>query len=107
MCGTPTARRAIRYSTASALSVRRSVKADGYRWKNQLSALGHRPVAKIDTPEVQRWLDTISGLGARSHALIQLKSLLRFAASRGLAETHAITITAAPVAANPELPQAG
>ena len=37
------------------------------------SALGHRPAAKIDTPEVQRWLDTIQGLGARSHALINSK----------------------------------
>ena len=73
-----------------------SIKADGYRWKNQLSRLGHRPVAKIDTPEVQRWLDTIFGLGARSHALIQLKSLLRFAASRGLADTHKIAITPRP-----------
>ena len=73
-----------------------SIKADGYRWKNQLSRLGERPVGQIDTPEVQRFLDTVSGLGARSHALIQLKSLLNFAASRGLAQPHKITIAPRP-----------
>ena len=73
-----------------------SIKTDGYRWKNQVSRLGHRPAAQIDTPEVQRWLDTIQGLGARSHALVQLKSLLGFAASRGLADIHKITLTPRP-----------
>jgi integrase len=73
-----------------------SIKVDRYRWKNQVSRLAHRPAGAITTTEVQRWLDTIEGLGARSHALIQLKSLLNFAASRGLAETHKIALTPRP-----------
>lgn len=73
-----------------------SVKIDTYRWKKHLARLGHRPVGKIDTPEVQRWLDTISGLGARSHALILLKSLLNFATSRGLSDTQKITLRPRP-----------
>jgi integrase len=73
-----------------------SIKADAYRWKNQLVRLADRPVGKIDTPEVQRWLDGISGLGARSHALIQLKSMLKFADSRGLAQTQKINIKPRP-----------
>jgi hypothetical protein len=65
-----------------------SIKADAYRWKNQLVRLADRPVGKIDTPEVQRWLDGISGLGARSCALIQLS---RCSTSRPRArETHKI-----------------
>ena len=73
-----------------------SIKADFYRWKNSLALWPIDPLARSTTPEVQRWLDTIAGLGARSHALIQLKSLLNFAASRGLAETHKIALTPRP-----------
>jgi integrase len=86
------------YPLLNKIGVKRqsSIKADAYRWKNQLSRLADRPAGKIDTPEAQRWLDNISGLGARSHALIQLKSMLNFARSRGLAETHKITIKPRP-----------
>ena len=68
-----------------------SIKTADYLWKH-VSRLGHRPVAKIDTPEVAKWLDTIQGVGARSMALVQLKGLLRFAEQRNLAQVHKIGI---------------
>src|SRR5262249_61330232 len=73
-----------------------SVKTDGYRWRKHFQRIEHEPAAAFDTARTQRWLDTIAGLGARSHALILLKGLLSFGASRGLCDPHRITITARP-----------
>jgi integrase len=83
----------------NAIGVKRasSVKTDTYRWQKHFTRIEHEPAASFDTARTQRWLDSIvTGLGARSHALIMLKGLLSFGASRGLCEPHRITITARP-----------
>jgi integrase len=73
-----------------------SVKTDSYRWQKHFTRIEHEPASNFTTARTQRWLDTIPGLGARSHALILLKGLLSFGASRGLCDPHRITITARP-----------
>jgi integrase len=73
-----------------------SVKTDTYRWQKHFTRIAEEPPADFDDPRTQRWLDTIPGLGARSHALIMLKGLLSFGASRGLNDPHRLTITARP-----------
>jgi integrase len=86
------------YPLLNAIGVKRasSVKTDTYRWKKHLTRIEHEPAAAFDTPRTQRWLDTVPTLGARSHALILLKGLLSFGASRGLCDPDRITITARP-----------
>lgn len=54
--------------------------------------LGDEVVSEIDTAKVQRWLDGISSEGQKSHALVLLKSLLTYAASRAISKTNAIDI---------------
>jgi integrase len=72
-----------------------TIKADTDRFNARVKpALGDEAVGRIDTARVRRWLDTIRSQGQRSHSLILLKSLLSFAASRGLATPHKIAITA-------------
>ena len=73
-----------------------SIKADAGRWRKHFTRIADEPAAAFDVPRTQRWMDTIAGLGARSHALIMLKGLLSFGASRGLNEPHKITLTARP-----------
>lgn len=73
-----------------------TIRSDGYRWSKHLSRIGHLAVAKIDTPTVQRFLDTLTGHDTRSHALLMLKGLLRFAKSRGLTDVQEIAIAARP-----------
>jgi integrase len=73
-----------------------SIQGDQHRWRKHFSRIEHEPAGTFDTPRTQRWLDSIEGLGARSHALIMLKGLLSFGASRGLCEPHKITLTARP-----------
>jgi integrase len=86
------------YPLLNAIGIKRasSIKGDGYRWKKHFTRIEQEPAANFDTARTQRWLDTIPGLGARSHALIMLKGLLSFGASRGLCDPHRITITARP-----------
>jgi integrase len=71
-----------------------SIKADRYRWGKHFRSIEHEPAKVFDTPRTQRWMDSIEGLGARSHALMLLKALLAFGASRGLCERHQIDIAA-------------
>jgi integrase len=73
-----------------------SVAGDQHRWRKHFTRIEAEPAAVFDTQHTQRWLDSIEGLGARSHALIMLKGLLSFGASRGLCDPHRITITARP-----------
>ena len=71
-----------------------TIKADVDRYTARLRpALGAIPAAFIDTRAVQRFLDTIKSEGQRSHCLVQVKALLAYATSRGLAETQKIMIT--------------
>jgi integrase len=71
-----------------------SVVTDGLRWSKHFvrGGIADEAAADFDTPRTQRWLDTIAGLGARSHALILLKALIGFGASRGLCDPHRITL---------------
>jgi integrase len=69
-----------------------TIKADTYLWNAHVSRLKNEPVSAIDEPRMQRFLDRIEGYGARSHALILTRTLLKFAKSRGLAETQRIDI---------------
>src|SRR5262245_46876666 len=73
-----------------------SITADEYRWGKHLQRIEHEPATAFDSQRTQRWLDSIPTLGARSHALILLKGLLSFGASRGLCDPHRISITARP-----------
>jgi integrase len=86
------------YPLANAIGVKRasSIKIDDYRWKNHFTRIADEAAADFDTARTRRWLDTIEGLGAQSHALVMLKSLITFGASRGLCEPHRITLTARP-----------
>ena len=74
-----------------------SIKTETYRWnKHFADKIAHEPPANFDDVRVQRWLDGIKGVGAKSHCLITLKGLLSFGASRGMCERHRITLTATP-----------
>ena len=73
-----------------------SIAGDQHRWNKHFTRIADEPAGDFDTARTQRWLDTISGLGARSHALIMLKGFLSFGASRGLCQPHRITLTARP-----------
>jgi integrase len=73
-----------------------TIKADKYLWNAHVSKLRNEPASAIDEPRMQRFLDQIEGYGARSHALILTRTLLKFAKSRGLAETLRIDIKSRP-----------
>jgi integrase len=75
-----------------------SVATDGLRWSKHFvrAGIADEAAADFDNARTQRWLDTIAGLGARSHALILLKSLIGFGASRGLCDPHRITLAGRP-----------
>lgn len=74
-----------------------SIKTETYRWnKHFANKIAHEPPANFDDVRVQRWLDGIKGVGAKSHSLIHLKGLLSFGASRGMCDRHKITLTATP-----------
>jgi integrase len=82
----------------NAIGVKRpsSIAGDAHRWRKHFTRIADEAAADFDTPRTQRWLDSIEGLGAQSHALIMLKGLLSFGASRGLNDPHHITLTARP-----------
>ena len=64
-----------------------SIKTETYRWnKHFADKIAHEPPANFDDVRVQRWLDGIKGVGAKSHCLITLKGLLSFGATRGMCE---------------------
>jgi integrase len=86
------------YPLASGHGVKRasSIKVDGYRWAKHFARIGGEPATNFDDPRTQRWLDTIAGMGAGAQALLMLKTLLSFGASRGLCDPHKITLTARP-----------
>ncbi|MDX0491551.1 tyrosine-type recombinase/integrase [Sinorhizobium medicae] len=68
-----------------------TIDADVNRWTKHVEpTLGKEPVSTIDEARMQRWLDTIGSDGQRSHCLTLVKSIIGFAKSRGLAETHEI-----------------
>ncbi|QIG50386.1 site-specific integrase [Nordella sp. HKS 07] len=72
-----------------------TIKRDTDRYNYRIKPmLGGEAVSRIDTARVRRWLDTIEADGQRNHSLVLLKSLLSFAASRNLATTQAIAISA-------------
>jgi integrase len=73
-----------------------TIKADEYLRNAHVSKLKNEPASAIDEPRMQRFLDRIEGYGARSHALILTRTLLKFARSRGLAETQRIDIKSRP-----------
>ncbi len=73
-----------------------SIEGDRHRWNKHFTRIAHEPAADFDGPRTQRWLDTIAGTGARSHALIMLKGFLSFGTARGLCQPHRITLTAKP-----------
>jgi integrase len=74
-------------------TIRKDKDRYSFRLKDQLGAV---PIAHIDTPVVQRWLDKFATEGARSHALALLKSLLTFSITRGIATAHRIDIACSP-----------
>ena len=66
------------YPLLNGIGFKRRIQRQGRRLSLEKPAVSPwriGPQARSTTVEVQRWLDTIPGLGARSHALIQLKSL--------------------------------
>ena len=72
-----------------------TIKADRSRYRRHFrNEIGRTAAAAIDTVAARQWLDRIDAPGARNHALLLLKVLLGFAASRGLAATQAIAIKA-------------
>jgi len=72
-----------------------TISADKLRWQKHVAGtLGKVPVAEIGTAAVQRFLDRIPTEGQRAHTLVLVKSILSFAASRGLAEPQRIELTA-------------
>jgi integrase len=73
-----------------------SIAGDRHRWSKHFVRIADEPAADFDTERTTRWLDTIAGTGARSHALIMLKGFLSFGASRGMCEPHKITLRAKP-----------
>ena len=86
------------YPLANAIGVKRasSIKVDTYRWHGHFERIAGDSASAFDDPRTRRWLDTIAGLGAQSHALVMLKSLISFGASRALCEPHKITLKARP-----------
>ncbi|MDW9936590.1 tyrosine-type recombinase/integrase [Sinorhizobium meliloti] len=68
-----------------------TIKHDKNRWTKHIEpTLGKKAVSEIDEAAFQRWLDGIKSDGQRSHCLTLAKSIIKFAKSRGLAETHDI-----------------
>ena len=70
-------------------TIERDIRRYNFRLAKEL---GNEPVTQLDTARVRRWLDRIPTEGARSHCLAQLKSLLTFSTSRGIATAHRIDI---------------
>lgn len=69
----------------------RTIKADTDRWNKYVKdSLGQKPASEIDNAAVVRWLDKIKKKGQRSQCLTLVKSMLSFAAKRGLATVHTI-----------------
>ena len=74
-----------------------TIHADQLRFEKYLRpSVGKELIARINTAAVQRFLDGIPSEGQRNQCLVLLKSLVGFAASRGLAEPARIAITATP-----------
>ena len=95
-CGRPTRRRVIRWRTPSASSARVASRSIPIAGTGTSSASRESSASAFDDPRTRRWLDTIAELGAQSHALVMLKSLISFGASRALCEPHKITLKARP-----------
>lgn len=72
-----------------------TIKSDTDRWNKHVApTLGKEPVAAIDTPRMQRFIDKIPTRGQRAHTLILVKSIIAYAKSRGLATTNEIDMVA-------------
>jgi integrase len=72
-----------------------TIKADADRYAKHLApSLGRQAVEAIDTAAVRRWLDGIKSDGQRNQCLVLAKSLLSFAAARGLAKPQTIALAA-------------
>lgn len=70
----------------------RTIKADSDRWALYVEKeFGKKPVSEIDNAAVLRWLDKIAKKGQRAQCLTLVKSMLSFAAKRGLATVHEIS----------------
>ena len=55
-------------------------------------SLGRELVSQIGTEIVQRWADGIAREGQKRHAIVSVKTLLKFAETRGLAEVRPIRV---------------
>lgn len=72
-----------------------SIQNDIYRYRAHVARkLGKEVADDLDNARVVRWLDGIKGSGARANALLTLKLLLSFGASRGLCREHSIRVAA-------------